>query len=953
MNDRATNSDKKFAYSTTNVATFQPLAIDIVLFDALSQVLADVFAASKNPIRLDDKTKKFSLFWEPFSTYQSLQRAHVGYRLGADDESYQFARDEFENARLFRNALEYIAREGRSATAINRSPESGYKVNTLLSIRDTAKDTKSVLDLLKSSLKDVVNARCNLVDIYKSDGVNKSDLIKKSEKELNTEKANLENVNLSVMTWLEDVKPESVIAEALWKKYTRLLEHRAVASPLGLLHHYRQHFFYGELERGGIELVKSLAPHEEFEVILTESRSSTVEEEILNELEVTTNSSVEEKASIELTDRVASTISRSSTMNISANGSYTAVFWNAGGSVSSTTSEASVNSNESTTKRLQEVTKKQSEQTRKLTRITTRRSETRNESATNRHLIRNDSNDPVTYGLRKLGNTVHSKIQSLGEQLVWQTKVFDPGRFLALSNFLDLEYAPEKVEIVGWETVRVTLNHSHDRYIPKQKQVVDVAEVFISAFKKHMEQYKSLQGHEVYKKVEKWFYSGQHISEIDPNITKPTAPWKGTTFQNLLFQHIGHNAQGHFGPSREDPRPRKDPSWLKGADKLEIQPGGITTELDFSIVIPWANFWIDGTIQLPRLGVTQLSLIPPGIELPEGLKDENGKITASKEAQDAYLQHMISISEIKASVDINSDQKRRIADLRFEERKSILAQKISTLMDGVGYSEEDKNSILNMYVRINDIFDGQQLFYDVDTSEYAEAKHLRSHPIGNRDAYNIVSTANNAVHLGASLGWTRVQKDGDEKRNMFLNAPFAWACLPVRPGREADAVDFLRSHGLIAGETAVLSEMLQRFRVVQTAERLLADELRDDRGVYDQQVTGQHEVRKWVADYLRIKDAKALEDALLKAKGDKSVSASNLYPVISSLNSFAAIDGLAYERIDMGTNAVGVGIRETPEPAEHVAANSAKGMTTRNWSIVAAISSLFALVLLAALIWKS
>jgi hypothetical protein len=45
--------------------------------------------------------------------------------------------------------------------------------------------------------------------------------------------------------------------------------------------------------------------------------------------------------------------------------------------------------------------------------------------------------------------------------------------------------------------------------------------------------------------------------------------------------------------------------------------------------------------------------------------------------------------------------------------------------------------------------------------------------------------------LGSSLGWL-IQSDGDARRNEFLNAAWAKAVLPVRPGREKDALKWLR-----------------------------------------------------------------------------------------------------------------------------------------------------------------
>jgi hypothetical protein len=51
--------------------------------------------------------------------------------------------------------------------------------------------------------------------------------------------------------------------------------------------------------------------------------------------------------------------------------------------------------------------------------------------------------------------------------------------------------------------------------------------------------------------------------------------------------------------------------------------------------------------------------------------------------------------------------------------------------------------------------------------------------------------------LGSSLGWL-LQLDGDNLRNAFLNAPWVKAVIPIRPGREKAALNWL--HTAIEGD---------------------------------------------------------------------------------------------------------------------------------------------------------
>jgi hypothetical protein len=47
------------------------------------------------------------------------------------------------------------------------------------------------------------------------------------------------------------------------------------------------------------------------------------------------------------------------------------------------------------------------------------------------------------------------------------------------------------------------------------------------------------------------------------------------------------------------------------------------------------------------------------------------------------------------------------------------------------------------------------------------------------------------ARLGSSLGWL-LQLDGDDHRNAFLNAPWVKAVIPIRPGKEHAAVNWLQ-----------------------------------------------------------------------------------------------------------------------------------------------------------------
>ena len=64
--------------------------------------------------------------------------------------------------------------------------------------------------------------------------------------------------------------------------------------------------------------------------------------------------------------------------------------------------------------------------------------------------------------------------------------------------------------------------------------------------------------------------------------------------------------------------------------------------------------------------------------------------------------------------------------------------------------------------------------------------------IQKRDDNYRITEDSTVAKLGSSLGWL-LQLDGDNLRNAFLNAPWVKAVIPIRPGREKAALNWLRA----------------------------------------------------------------------------------------------------------------------------------------------------------------
>ena len=179
------------------------------------------------------------------------------------------------------------------------------------------------------------------------------------------------------------------------------------------------------------------------------------------------------------------------------------------------------------------------------------------------------------------------------------------------------------------------------------------------------------------------------------------------------------------------------------------------------------------------------------------------------------------LAEAYLKEQLNRDLKRERASLHFEERKVILANKIAKLVQGIPGRAVKGEALQLLYLRVRGIFDLDQLFYDVNTFEYEAGYTIGIGEEKLHAVYNIHSEMDDAkrVPVGSSLNWEH-QLDGDFQRDMFLNAPFAWVCLPVRPGREQDAQEFLEEFGLFVGKEKRFDDIQIELKVLRAFEKL-------------------------------------------------------------------------------------------------------------------------------------
>jgi hypothetical protein len=156
-------------------------------------------------------------------------------------------------------------------------------------------------------------------------------------------------------------------------------------------------------------------------------------------------------------------------------------------------------------------------------------------------------------------------------------------------------------------------------------------------------------------------------------------------------------------------------------------------------------------------------------------------------------------------------------DLREEERTIIYRNLIEQLMlDSWGIArkkpKDGGDSARLSHVRselIRAIFDIDAMLYFVAPEWWMPRKHKRQYSgtadfrltdhdvvkwddLEKREDNYKITEESSPAKLGSSLGWL-LQLDGDNLRNAFLNAPWVKAVIPIRPGRENAALNWLHA----------------------------------------------------------------------------------------------------------------------------------------------------------------
>lgn len=586
-------------------------------------------------------------------------------------------------------------------------------------------------------------------------------------------------------------------------------------SPIGIVHFYRQLYFNTIEGYGPVEEAFTIAPLETFEVVLENVRRQIHEEQTEMGLEVVSESATESKNLDEISDKVSSMVQRDFSAGMSANVSGGIGVWQVGASANFTLGMNSQNSKEIATRRLQEVTKRASERITKSYAFKTRDlTETVTTSMT-RRVIKNDGADPVSYGLRRVMRKVNVKVQDLGPSLVWQLYVRNPGRGLARSRFVHFR-----------EEEQLAVPDIPPGVPPRPKGSMDggqsTSAITIENGPDGVARYWVTIKITVGSDRQVTAITIDQISDLsepDKEDASPS-PVQGVPTPNPVF-----NAATN--------------TWLC---KAAVAPGN-----SYSVSVTYTYRW----------------------DPSKAVMDE---WEAQRKAAVAVLTQQAMTEQFERSKQLITKRSkirpRPANDLRREERYEVMNRMVSTL-----FAHADNPSVpspleIEYFHRYFDI----DMMFVYNHPSWWKPRYGAGDAGAGRPAYEITEESDTAP-MGSSLGWL-LQLDGDTRRNEFINSPWVRVCLPMRAGREREAIAWLAKH--VEGEVGYdpvaepLAGLLASIEEMRVNQKALG-------------VDGP--------EYVKV-------DSTVGAPADP-LSPQGIYPIVQTFDAVVPTDGFVYDRLTM------------------------------------------------------
>jgi len=585
---------------------------------------------------------------------------------------------------------------------------------------------------------------------------------------------------------------------------------QGVLSPVGLVNLFRQYFFEFDTFLGVPAGHLWISPGGTVEVVETSTRRTLVEK--VAEQSEETSRKIEESLTEQddVADAVKEDNANDTKLGVSVTGGVNAPIYHADASASFSTQSTIKRSSEETHKHTRTQSAKVTSEIKRNYKTTFKTVTETTDTSSRRYVVQNTTDQLVNYELRRKMRKVGVQLQHIGARLSWQVYLPDPGRDLGLGDLVQVVPAPDLTAIKKPEV----LPPPADKQVPFH---ADVPFILIQGADDEAENTYKTSPENADHGIFKPLAGDNDIIQFrfDYPLPPPPPGYVLTKLASIDF----HGAQVQYTTTASDLGMSANPDPVKNS---------------FSLRLTHANF--QGRKSMPFDAVF---IYVATDATKQAIEKQNADAAAAYDEQVAQLQREAYGNAVRDRLKLVSSMRPRPPEnLRSEERQTVygnLIHKLTALFEDPHLGSE----------LIRQIFDVDEMLYFV-APDFWRPGSVGTHPTKNSvgkypvpappwaadqatplagetvaswysytDSYKssdppdpladewrvnyLITEQTLPAPLGSSLGWL-IQIDGDERRNQFLNAAWAKAVLPVRPGHELAALQWVTE---VEGEAAL------------------------------------------------------------------------------------------------------------------------------------------------------
>ncbi|MBI4588724.1 MAG: peptidoglycan-binding protein [Candidatus Rokubacteria bacterium] len=583
---------------------------------------------------------------------------------------------------------------------------------------------------------------------------------------------------------------------------------RVSLSPLGIVHLFRQYFYEFDTFLSTPVGHVWLSPGSTVELIEVSSRKTITEKVLETALETAAKAETSETERDEISDAVKENNRSDVKFGFNTKVHQGWVGGHADASASIDINNTQEKAREVSHKHMREQSEKLSTEIRKNFKSTFRTVSETTDTSSKRYVLTNSTDKLINYELRRKMRQVGVQVQDIGTYLSWQTYVDNPGKELGIAKLVHLAKSPELDSIPDPIS------------IPVPEPITTTKEISIPFVAKGPETNEDDMD-EVYRNGVEVY---QDTFEGPPEKIK----YKFKDIEAFCDQ------SGYIYYHME---------WDYRGNDIEVEVYDLDTNTEgkvtFSIRLKHVNF---RNVSPLTIGA-KITWVPTDTIKAE--IDAKNKASLDKTTEKVRYEHEKAYVEAAREriEQASGIQPRKFEDLREEERIVVYRRLIRMLTKGIPQPDDRTHHVVAEL--LNTIFDIDKMLYfvapewwrprfysahqnlglqkppettpgptsgdttsiykeivipiqvmipmapNVEDTQIASSSVVGWGGLGENRANNYyITDKSESAKLGASLGWL-LQLDGDNLRNAFLNAPWVKAVIPIRPGKERAAMNWL------------------------------------------------------------------------------------------------------------------------------------------------------------------